>query len=121
MIRLLVKSHPAPDFKQVWRAGRPWPKDGTTIDYDDSVDADPTQVKDEPMRIGKATFEELKGDSRIFITQPGAADDIVNASAALIEMRAENEKLTARVAELEKQIADAKPPTAPTETGKPKK
>jgi hypothetical protein len=123
MIRLMVKSQPPPDIKQTWRAGRPWPRDGRLVDYDDKSEEDPAQTDGEPMRIGRKTFQALKEDTRITITQPGAADDIVTASAALVELKAANEKLTARVAELEDLLAaaTAKPGATASESPKPKK
>lgn len=100
-MQYVITSAPAPNFDYVRRAGRNWPKSGTTVEVVDAEEDPKEQPKEGPRLIGKATWEMLKNDQRIFARPVGDVEDIAAASVALVEARA-------RIADLEAEVADLK-------------
>ncbi len=98
MARILIKSFPATGFDGVFRGGRKWPASGTLVETIPGKE-DVESVDDQPLKIGTVTLAALKGDGRISFVPPENIEDID-------ALKAENETLKARVAELEAAAAN---------------
>lgn len=98
MARIIIKCQAAPGFDGVFRAGRKWPAAGLeveTISAADDVEAEQGGV----LKIGTKTLAALEGDPRFSFGIAGTIGEIE-------KVRAENEDLKARVAELEAKLAE---------------
>lgn len=112
-MQYVITSAPAPNFDYVRRAGRNWPKSGTTVEVVDS-DEDPKQTKEGIVSIGKKSWEALKADTRIFARPAGDIDDIAGTSVALVEAREKIAALEKENVDLRAQLAAAKGPVTNT-------
>jgi hypothetical protein len=122
-MQYFITSAPAVGFNSVWRAGRPWPKNGILIEFRKDLGEDlPAKEQPEkgPLIIGKKTWEALKGDNRIFARPAGDIEDIAQASAALADAKAriraledENAALLAENAKLKGEAPSATPAETP--------
>lgn len=120
-MQYIITSAPAPNFDYVRRAGRNWPKSGTTVEVVDDQE-DPKQTKDKIVMIGQKSWEALKADTRIFARPAGDIEDLAATSVALLEARekiaaleAENADLKAHLAAKDQptNVADPTPPAPP--------
>lgn len=100
-MQFFVTTAPAPGFPAVWRAGRPWKKEGVMVEVVQERDDPKAQPDGGPMVIGQNTWEQLKADPRIFARPAGSIEDIASVSVALASARAEVDALKAKVGDLE--------------------
>jgi len=111
-----IRCQAAPGFDGVFRAGRKWPAAGLVVELLDQ-EKDREEGNGEVMGVGAVTMAALRGDWRFSIMADGALDELVALRSQVAELgpaageveglRKQVGELTAKVADLEAQLAEA--------------